>query len=800
MFGSRLQAPTLDILDDVDTPNLHGSSTDRKGQRVQRLRKQDVQFPSHISRQYEHCTFEPQVKRQASKGRLLGFFNRTRSTKAAAARAGQGIEVNGLDQEGHSIPPFDAASSVHKIEDFAIDDMMPITESTKQQPLKAKRSKSFKKSPATIKSIPWDPPPLFQAYPQSVKHGTALAPTMSADMILRHHAERKRKSRKLSASARASGVDRLGELSHGDEPDELQEVELGQKIYVLATSGYILQYAGEGSFDRLPEKIMAIGQESAAFASDAIPGKHWVLQVSHALDEKAKPKLGKRSFVKRLGLGVDIKRCSALNFLLVLDDPEDLDSWLSVVKREFEAWGGRRYQPESTVGAYVDERLPTLHQKPSRRYLVKRDPNQFSSVAKEPSVAFDEAILGVTPPSTLRKHSTATQESVHSPSTSNMTTSTDQNRLDRLRNSPRMSYISTGAKTYATSRETSPIPSPSRLNFHLDDFSCRHEQSEKVDSSVKANIESPVMHLPQEPLDQSLPSTLTRPLSTVKGSPGKSPAAGAPNFSVPSFSKRYSSAHSSPPPLSTASSTTSNPSRKATSPPTIAEQHSDFQIIDDAAAEASATELSDPEASSVAELKQPVPLHASTERVAPRRFSSLEYCRGVRPAHSTSPHPPPTSALPALPETGTGNLSAPTPILRRPISAQNHSCPLLSTAAEPHSLLAPLPSPTTSRNNLPSSPPSRAAPPPPPPVSSTVSAQSSDQRLIPPATKMLNRRSMPHLSSPLSDPPDCPLPVPPVPRLLPIKLSSGSLRRSVERPLRAGLGARTAGLVEGDEV
>ncbi|KAI4115225.1 MAG: hypothetical protein LQ341_007747, partial [Variospora aurantia] len=237
MFRSRVQAPTLD---DVDTLNLHGSSTNRKGQRVQRPRQQEVQISSDISRQYEHCTFEPQMKRKASKGRLLDFFNRTRSTKAAAVRADQGLEVNGLNQEGHSIPQSDTASSVHKIEDFAIDDMMPITESTKQQPLKATRSKSFKKSPATIKSIPWDPPPLFQAYPQSVKHGTALAPTMSADIILRHHAEKRCKLKKLSASARASGDDRFGELSHGDEPDELQEVELGQKIYVLATSGYIL--------------------------------------------------------------------------------------------------------------------------------------------------------------------------------------------------------------------------------------------------------------------------------------------------------------------------------------------------------------------------------------------------------------------------------------------------------------------------------------------------------------------------------------------------------------------------------
>lgn len=760
-------------------------------------RPQDAQVPIDISLQHEPSTIDPSIKRQASKGRLLGLFNRARSTKAAVSRADQGLEVNTpFDQEAPSLPTLDTASSPQKINDFSIDEFIPITKPTKQQPLKTKRSKSFRKTPATTKPVPWDPPPLFQAYPQSVKHGTALAPIMSADMILRSHAERKRKQRKLSASARASGVDRTDEPSSGDEPDELQEVELRKKTYVLATSGYILQYAGEGSFDRLPEKIMPIGQDSAAFASDAIPGKHWVLQVSHALDEKGNPKLGKRSFVKRFGFGGDIKRCSALNFLLVLDHPEDLDSWLSVVKKEFEAWGSKRYQPESTVSPPADERVQSLHQRPSRRYMVKRDPNQFSSVTKMPSIAFDGAMSGVTPASALRKHSTATQEPVHSPSTSNITTSTDQNRLDRLRNSPSITYISPEAKTYTTSRETSPVPSPSRLNFHVDDFPFRHEQSEKFEPSVKTSIQSPAMHLPQETLDQSLPSTLTRPLAAGKSSPGKSPTA-APNFSVPNFSKRYSSAHSSPPPLSTASSSTSNPSHKGTSPPTITEQPSDFQIIDDAAAEASATDLLDLETSLVAESQQPVPLYASAERAIPRRFSSLDYSRVVRSSHSTSPHPPPTAALPALPETSISRLSASTPNLRRPISMQIHSSPLPLSAAGTLGSLPLIPSPNAIPNNAPLTPPSRP-PPPPPSASSTPPAPSSTQEYISPPSKFLNRRSMFHFSQPPSGPPDCPLPTPPVPKLLPIELCSGSLRRSIERPLTAGFDARTAALVEGN--
>ena len=34
-----------------------------------------------------------------------------------------------------------------------------------------------------------------------------------------------------------------------------------------------------------PEKILALSKDSVAFASDAIAGKHWVLQVSQHADD-----------------------------------------------------------------------------------------------------------------------------------------------------------------------------------------------------------------------------------------------------------------------------------------------------------------------------------------------------------------------------------------------------------------------------------------------------------------------------------------------------------------------------------
>lgn len=42
----------------------------------------------------------------------------------------------------------------------------------------------------------------------------------------------------------------------------LSKADWIQKIFVLVTSGYLLQYSGEGSFDRLPEKMMQLGKDS----------------------------------------------------------------------------------------------------------------------------------------------------------------------------------------------------------------------------------------------------------------------------------------------------------------------------------------------------------------------------------------------------------------------------------------------------------------------------------------------------------------------------------------------------------
>ncbi|KAI4284032.1 MAG: hypothetical protein L6R38_001715 [Xanthoria sp. 2 TBL-2021] len=799
-FGAGTQHPSKTSLDT------------RPSQRLHRPRHRETQWHEDLVYKQQSSPPHPKMKRQASKGRLLGIFTRAKSTRGAKTATEQERDGDhaSVGQDGQ-FPATVTRSFSQNDSDGTTLDPIPVEKPIKQQPLMTKSSKSFKKDPSATKPIPWDPPPLFQAYPQSIKHTTAAAPAMSADAILRYQCDKKRRTKKRDTSReprKSDGMNLDEEKSTDDGEDLLQLDQWSPKIYLLVTSGYFLQYAGEGSFDRLPEKIMPIGKDSAAFASDAVPGKHWVLQVSHSSDENGNPKIENSwSFFKRFGMGGDVKRCSASNFLLVLEHPTDLESWLSVVRKEIDSWGGKRYHHIATARPSDEEAALRLQQTSSRRYKVKRDPNQFSNDAQETSNTFGEATTDDVPSLPGHKFSTATQNSVHySPSTSNETASTDQNNLGRLRNSPRMS---TGAKTHSISGETSPNPSPTKPISQLSEFKFSHEPLALDDRMGTFSGQTSTQSSSQQPLEHTLSPTVPRPPSTGRSS--RTPSNGAPNFSVPSFSKRYSSAHSTPPLSATSSSGSGNLPRKSMSPPAIDERDdappnfassmADMDGEGSRLSRATAALEKEDDLVLVDDLKPPIPNTitqlSAADRTVPRRFSSLEYSRGISPSNfypspSASPHPPPTTALPALPESTDSMTSAPSRKLRRPISMQVHSFSSASTSANSE----PLPtmgSPSVDDPTLYLPPPS-CPPPPPTPVNESSSLH------VPLTPNIIhNRRSMPHLSRPPSDPPDCPLPTPPVPKLPPIKLSTGSLRRSVERPLRAGLGRRAPGLVEGNE-
>ena len=223
----------------------------------------------------------------------------------------------------------------------------------------------------------WAPPPLFQAYPQSLKHISLEASTLSAPLIIRLNEQR-------STTRRHNPVQDTPSIpadstSTSRRPRRISasvaNAEWTRKVYVLTTSGHLLQYAGEGAFDRRPEKILQLGKDSAAFASDAIEGRHFVLHVSQSCSDDGEVDLNSsKGILSRIGIRTASARRSAKVLLMVFETPDDLDSWLSALRKMIGSLGGRPYSPET----FSFEPKPSAQPAISQRYLVRKYPCQLS--------------------------------------------------------------------------------------------------------------------------------------------------------------------------------------------------------------------------------------------------------------------------------------------------------------------------------------------------------------------------------------------------------------------------------------
>jgi hypothetical protein len=446
------------------------------------------------------------------------------------------------------------------------------TKGTSKTPTKkpAKTSHANKPSPKSAKLSPqpptrtspaWDPPPLFQAYPQAIKHATLSASTLSADAILRisnHKRNTSLREEIAQTQQNGDGRDPIAAVKKTEKAKSkhrrqisgsISKADWTQKIFVLVTSGYLLQYAADGSFDRLPEKMMKLGKESVAFASDVIPGKHWVLQISQAMDSDGTPAADPRSLLSRLTFrGADYRR-TATSLLLVLNSAEEMDAWMAVVRREIEALGGKK--PVSETGKpKPDDNVRQLKAQPSHRYLVQRDPDQFlnpsspqspgsappRSVDNQTQQNSDDAasVLAEPQPPSIRP-------STGHRSTTNSITSHDEQQLESLRNSTnRLSYMSSGQRTLISS----PATSPTREIFSTsDDFPPRisTEDPRLRPNASAINERRRSMQTITIPILE-VPTSKTFRHSTYGGPsrPIRSQSLITPNFSVPnSSSKRY---------------------------------------------------------------------------------------------------------------------------------------------------------------------------------------------------------------------------------------------------------------------
>ena len=653
---------------------------------------------------------EKSVKRRSSRFGLAGLFNKSKQAhlEERLDRVGELFEAD-IVEEGPMTKGI--------LDDLAPEEInaLPSVDSS-PSPLRPKPSKpalraksSFKKESTTKTGTAWDPPPLFQAYPQAVKHGTLRAPCLSAEAILRLH-----KARHTFTNPNSEPKEKR--LKRHTAAEVLSKGEWTHKIFILVTSGYFLQYAGDGNFDRLPEKIMPLTVETAAFVSDTIPGQPYVLQISQVSDDQGTlDKEVSKSMLKKLGLRSEMRRSTSA-FLLVLETAEEMSSWLIAVRKEIHAAGGKEYRSDDSQ---TQQSHQPLHHWPSQRYLIKRDPKHFSEEIDQSTDTIGDAetqdnphtektvaseVNAIPIPLASNRQSMATQSSMVSRSVSNTTSSINQIYLDRLKESPRESYGSGDVKTASTSPESSPRLSADKSRFVIPDTThiCTENRPSPTSNSKFAHYTSSNQKEEDTSHQRSLPAT--SPTSSVPQSERNGPrhrrtsSPAAPNFSVPTFSKRYSVANAAPglPHISTKPRTPvtiqeptdeSEPGErevvKREAPPM-----SEFRHLRMSGANPSRrlsnnnTDAFSTTPASSGDCDRPNS-HEGGKRFS-CRFSSLEYSRGVSPVQlayqSPSPHPPPTAALLPIP---TANLPHRTSLYPPP----NAALPPIPTAGKRVSMI-----------------------------------------------------------------------------------------------------------------
>jgi len=274
-----------------------------------------------------------------------------------------------------------------------------------------------------------DAPPLFVAYPQAIKAAALAALTTSSDTILRRNLEQKNREKK--------GGSRLAQRARSYSRVEM---EWTQKMFLLVPS-MLLQYSGEGAVDRMPEKILQLTAASVAFASDIIPGRPYVLQVSQNANADGSPitEDNRRGKIK-LPWKNSTKHV-AVSFLLVFDTAKEMDSWMGCI----------RVEAAKLAGTYIEEKEEEPEQRVpralSRRISIRRDREEDDIFDLDNSHRFS-------------RYSRNSRASLDAGTSVTTAVSSEQVTLNRLRGS--RSYMSMSSNGRGTVHGTSPETSPER--------------------------------------------------------------------------------------------------------------------------------------------------------------------------------------------------------------------------------------------------------------------------------------------------------------------------------------------------
>jgi hypothetical protein len=540
-FGERRGHRLAPLQTNFSRPTA--AETTKAPSRVQRPRPQD--YPS-TNGSGEPVPLQSPVKRQTSKSSLRGLFARDKTTRAAAAPDSKLAEIEEAQPAIQTITVADSPLSPGILSPQTV-----VSDSTLTSPTTPKQRATLKSTrPAPPQPVVdpkqrsqeqygWKPPPLFQAYPQSFKHECLSAPAISADSILRLHATMGRRepdSGRNNSLAQDEAADAARKKKEQKErkhtrtlSSTINKVEWTKQIYVLSTTGYILQYAGEGKNDRLPERMLPLGPNSVAFASDAIPGKHWVLQISqnstsdtpgHEPAEPPKSRL-------RFGFHRSNTRRLANSFLLVFDKPEPMISWLTVVRAEIEARGGPKLTTEKHS---EDDEMPEpqLRSKSSVRQMVKKDPNRVSSLFLQPmhlqSPTEEEdgsSVGGMTYQSRRSSYVSMNRRSMADSRAGSMSTNTSDAHGS--------SFTSTDLVVSPGGVPLPEVPLPRDVETTRSPPTSSQSKRQSLFMSQPQAIPIPRTEIPQA---SSPPTAFPEELVRSASPP-------APNFSVPLFSKKF---------------------------------------------------------------------------------------------------------------------------------------------------------------------------------------------------------------------------------------------------------------------
>lgn len=446
-----------------------------------RMRPPDLEIKASMDNRASRGDKHPKSGKRESRLAFGRLFGRHRVvTEAETTRSGRDL-CNPNDSEGLSETiggtPYDLQPQSLKPEVQLRSPTKDVDAGSRPQtagikspsfapPLQSPTMAANGKRRGSLATTAWDPVPLFQAWPQAVRTAT-LPACLQADHLLRMHNKKELLS---SISHPDLGDDKdvfvaMAKKRHRRNSSSFK-LDWTTKIYILVTSGYLLQYAGDGPHDCLPEKVVQLTKDSAAFASDVIPGKHWVLQVSSVFEDGALTSHDTRSLLGKFGLR-EKERRQASDMLMIFENAADMDSWMSLLRREIEVLGGRVPMTEVGTPRQDDDqpRVESSPTSPAGRAPVMKDPN-FGRIGSMPDLRWDASITFDGPE--LHLDATLTElmpdHTFDDNSASNSFVSQDGRQLDGLRDSSNRFSFMSAARTIITS-DSSACNSPLRDSF-----------------------------------------------------------------------------------------------------------------------------------------------------------------------------------------------------------------------------------------------------------------------------------------------------------------------------------------------